>query len=578
MNTNFYPASTCSDVLRQSWTMPLLIFLATLVAGSIFQGSRGLYDRDETRYAECAREMLETGNFLIPQRDFRPHLTKPPLTYWALAAGMKVFGRNEWGVRFPNTLAFAFTVLLVALIGRIMYDEDHGLLAGMVYMSMIFPFAASSIVTTDTLLVLWEVAAIWAFLAGYRSTAPSRATWWFVLMYIFWGLGFLTKGVAILPVSSSLIIFWLVNRRRFVASPLTGTGIVLFLLIGTGWYIALGLLQPGAFSVFINEQITGRLFSDSLHRNSAWYAPFYLYLPILLLGPLPWSLFWPGTIKTIPFYGGRDGGRDIPVQGNHGARAIQTLKQTYAVILAALRNRPDLQLIVLWWAVPLVVFCLARSRLPLYILPLFAPMALATAAGLKQFPAMIKGTEKPSHVLSRFTTLAHAHVFMWIAFLIALKGVSATITMPQNARMLYKKVASHLTTSTLILADCDLNLDGLAFYSGKNIEYLGNKGALCQRVDDTWTSEMAEMARDGIPRVFIVPADEPYTLPSEGSTKGIPDGAACTTNLPNDMRMVYVPPFAFTKSTDHDLAMNNIRGKNPVMANGERAPVRYMPY
>ncbi len=571
MHTTSPSTNPCLGISRRRWTIPLLLFLVALAAGSIFQGSRGLYDRDETRYAECAREMLETRNFLVPQRDFRPHLTKPPMTYWAIAAGMKIFGKNEWGVRSPNALAFALTVLLVALIGRLLCDKDQGLMAGVVYMSMIFPFAASSIVTTDTLLVLWEVAAIWAFLAGYKSNTPSQATRWFVLMYIFWALGFLTKGVAILPVASAPVIFWLLNRRKFVKSPLTYTGMLLFTLLGMGWYIVLALSHPGAFSVFVNEQIIGRLFSNSLHRNSAWYAPFYLYLPILLLGPLPWSLLWPAMIKNIP--PGHNGNRrNIDTRRNH---AVAAIRRIHATIIEALRNKSGLQLIALWWAIPLIIFCLARSRLPLYILPLFAPMALVTVMGLEYLPGRIKGLCKPTHGYTPL--IAPCPIFLWMVFLIVLKGASATVTMPQNARTLYEKVASHLTKSTLILADCDLNLDGLAFYSGKNIEYLAKDDTSCQRTDDTWANEMAEMAKDGTPRIFIIPLDEPYALSPKGSSKGIPGGIT-GTNLPNDMYMVYVPALAPKRVTDNDLAMDNIRGWNSIMVSGEQVSKQHMRY
>ena len=71
----------------------LPLFVALLV-GVAFQGTRGLTETSETRYAECAREMLVTGNWLEPQLEFQPHWTKPPLAYWCIAAGMKVFGAN----------------------------------------------------------------------------------------------------------------------------------------------------------------------------------------------------------------------------------------------------------------------------------------------------------------------------------------------------------------------------------------------------------------------------------------------------------------------------------------------------
>ncbi|MCK4510708.1 glycosyltransferase, partial [bacterium] len=81
--------------LRLPGRTVLLIVLAALLAFA-FQGSRGLYETTEGRYAESAREMLETGDWLVPRLDYEPHWTKPPLTYWALAGGMALLGENEW--------------------------------------------------------------------------------------------------------------------------------------------------------------------------------------------------------------------------------------------------------------------------------------------------------------------------------------------------------------------------------------------------------------------------------------------------------------------------------------------------
>ena len=82
----------------------LVTAVAVLVAFS-FQGTRGLYGTTEGRYAESAREMLETGHGLVPQLDYQPHWTKPPLSCWTIAGGMALLGVNEWGARLSGALA-----------------------------------------------------------------------------------------------------------------------------------------------------------------------------------------------------------------------------------------------------------------------------------------------------------------------------------------------------------------------------------------------------------------------------------------------------------------------------------------
>ncbi len=454
----------------------LAVLIFAFVLGMLFQGSRGLYDRDETRYSECAREMLASGNFIVPQLDFKPHLTKPPFTYWAIASGMKLFGINEWGARFPNALAFAFTVFLVCLIGKGLWDTQTGLRAGIIYMTTLVPFVASNIVTTDTILVLWEVAAVWAFVRGYKAPGPKQARRWFILMFVFWGIAFLTKGPAIFPVAGGLALFWFLFRDRFKAFPLRPTGLILFVLVGFSWYWGIFRLYPDSVGLVLKEQLIGRLFSDCFHRNSAWYAPLYLYLPILILGSLPWVIWWPKIFRSAPSF-----------------RNWQ-----------AIRRHPSAFLLFSWWAVPLVVFSLASSRLPLYILPLFAPMALFTARGMK---LICKETDGRWNVVGD-VCLRPRFLTVWILSLIILKAGSAWVPAPQDARAFYKNIAGLISNNNLILADCDLNLNGLAFYMKKDIEYLVPRAdGLCARGEESWADENREIKEDAIPRILIVDDD-----------------------------------------------------------------------
>ena len=108
--------------------IPFFVFAITLGIGFCFQGTRGLYETSEGRYAECAREMLETGHYLEPQLGYQPHLNKPPLTYWAIMGNLKLLGNNEWAVRLYNAVAFALTVLVVTNLGSVLWNRKCGLI------------------------------------------------------------------------------------------------------------------------------------------------------------------------------------------------------------------------------------------------------------------------------------------------------------------------------------------------------------------------------------------------------------------------------------------------------------------
>ena len=322
------------------------VFFLALLLVLPFQGTRPFMGRDENRYPEVAYEMLQSGDYLVPHFKGRIHLTKPPLTYWAIAASYKLLGVSPWGARLPNALAFAFTTLFVFLMGKELFGKDAGYLAALLYMGTLVPFAAANIVTTDTLLVMWESAALWTFLRGIKEGRKR----WFLLMWLFWALAFLTKGTAILPVAAGAFLFWFINRKRFF-SPFYGPGILLFLALGLSWYLYIWIHIPGALNTFWVEQIYGRIFSDVFHRNSKWYAPFYLYLPLLTLGAFPVSWLWVKNISRFSW---------------------QAFKKAFC-------QKWEISYLTYQFGVPLVVFCLAKSRLPLYILPLYIPLALSGA-------------------------------------------------------------------------------------------------------------------------------------------------------------------------------------------------------
>ncbi len=356
----------------------LFYFFLALFLVLPFQGSRPLMGRDEYRYPEVAREMLKEGDFLIPHFEGRIHLTKPPLTYWAIAISYKLFGVHPFGARLPNAVAFSLTVMFVFLAGRELWGEEAARSAALIYLSMLVPFAAANIVTTDTLLVMWEAAAIWAFLWGLRLRR-KRA---FLLMWLFWALGFMTKGTAILPVASGTFLFWWLKRKE-LPNPFIPEGVFIFLVLGLSWYFYVWFTIPGAWHTFWVEQIYGRLFSDTFHRNSKWYAPFYLYLPLLTLGALPASLIWVKNLFRFSW---------------------QNFKKV-------LKSEWQILFLTCQFTVPLLVFWFAKSRLPLYILPLFVPLALLTSRVLMSSP------------ISSFQKF----LWGWLPFLVFLKWISSFI-------------------------------------------------------------------------------------------------------------------------------------------------------
>lgn len=298
--------------------------------------SRGLYETSEGRYAQVAKTMVVTSNYLIPALNNAPHLTKPPLTYWIIALGLKIFGVNTFGTRFFHALAWILSGLLILRIGELISNLKRGIFAASVFATGLFSSLGSWFLTTDTLLVLWQTAAFWSFLEYQKKDQILIA----LLFWIFWGLALLTKGpVALLP----LIFMIAFDKRNFL--KISRSYLWIFaILIGLSWYITLELKWPGLLSKLIFEEIYLRSATDFSGRNSAWWAP----LPIYILPILAASGFWLFGLKKNNKY------------------------EKHNIFF------------FYWIVISLIFFSIVQSRLTLYILPLTVPLSLLIALNLDE--------------------------------------------------------------------------------------------------------------------------------------------------------------------------------------------------
>ena len=330
----------------------------SMLVGIAFQGSRGIYETSEGRYAECAREMLESGNLLEPQLGYRPHWTKPALTYWTLVAGMKGFGVNEWGLRLPNALAFILTTMVVVMLGRKLFDQQTGVAAGLIYATSPFAVLAENSITTDTLLTLWETAAVFCFVAAWKSERSAIQRGWIAGIWVMFGLGFLTKGPpALLPLLPILLSSY---RNRGKLQCMSWLGLLLFFSTAFSWYAWAIATHPGLLRYWLGTEVVNRVASSSVH-NHAWYKGFTVILPPLLLG----LGFW-----LIPLI------RKICTQERAHLRALRI----------AITNNRSLRFLLMWLTLPLAILMVSRSKLELYGLPVFVPLALIAGHTLRRTP------------------------------------------------------------------------------------------------------------------------------------------------------------------------------------------------
>src|SRR5882724_10326335 len=125
-----------ADSGRRPWWLPAL----TLFTFFLLVGHRSLNEPDEGRYAEIAREMIELNDWLVPHLWYQPHLDKPPLTYWTVAASLCVFGENEWAVRLPLALAGISGVWVSYLFGLALGGQRVGVWSALILQSSLLYF------------------------------------------------------------------------------------------------------------------------------------------------------------------------------------------------------------------------------------------------------------------------------------------------------------------------------------------------------------------------------------------------------------------------------------------------------
>jgi len=431
------------------WRGPA-ISLALLVFILAFQGSRGLWEPDEGRYTDVALEMLRSGDFLNPALHHEvPHFTKPPLTYWSLASSIALFGHNEWAVRLPLALAFVFTVLAVYLLGKRLVPEKPCLPA-LVYATSLMPFVAANVVSTDTFLTLWETVAVLGFVAlrwdGARDPdSPRHDRTMRLVLWAGFGLAFMTKGPPALLPLLAILAFRLLDRpgddvERATRSPrprwVTPLSLLVFLLVGGTWFVVVVALDPSLLGYFLRYEVVDRVFTPVHQRNPEWYGAVKVYLPTLLVGALPWLL---------------------PVFRGLG-RAPRLLTQRFWRRVR--RDEPELLFLLLWLLLPLAVFSFARSRLPLYVLPLFAPISLLIGRQVARSFALTRARK--------------AWLAAWILGLLALKATAAYLPgRPEDSRRMARAIQAQVTAPYTEVAFFDRSPRyGLSLYLGVEIEQL----------------------------------------------------------------------------------------------------------
>ncbi|MCS6884406.1 MAG: glycosyltransferase family 39 protein [Acidobacteriota bacterium] len=331
------------------YTLLLFLFIPYFVN----LGANSLWDGNEGFYAEPPREMLETGDWLVPTYNYVPRFKKPPLTTWIIGASYKLFGVSEFSERLPIAVASVLTILLTYLLAQMLYGQDAALLAAVILATTLKFMVYSRQFAGDIFLTLFITCALTCFTKAMLDDKSSRL--YPLLGYTCIAFGILDKGIvaAVIPLSVTalfllLIRYW--SHLKLVFDPL---GYLMIILIGLPWYLLMTYRYGLEFvKVNILQETVMRYVSDALGSRAIDY-----YLWIYFAEASPWSIF----IVPVFIYWAKWLHKEW--------KRVKVLE-----ISLGLQTLP-----LVWFAFVLVFFSLSVGKRAVYIVPLYPASAILIA-------------------------------------------------------------------------------------------------------------------------------------------------------------------------------------------------------
>ena len=314
-------------------------------------GLRPLIAPDEARYCEIPREMIHSGDWIVPHLNGLRYFEKPVLGYWAIAASMLAFGENAFAARLPSALATGISALLIALLLRKAgAGRTATLLAPAAFLTCLGIFATGAFNVLDSMFSMLLTAALvlcygWHVQHDRRKQAILMAG-----VGVLCGLAFLVKGLVAFAVPAVVMLPFAIWEQRWKDMlKIAWLPILVAVLTSLPWCVAVAMREPDFIRHFFwvehLQRYTGT--SDRLHNHPIWF-----FLPLVLLGTLPWNMFAASTIA--------------------GFRKADL-------------RQPFYRFLVCWFVFPFLFFSLSRGKLGTYILPCYPPLVILMIVGLVNY-------------------------------------------------------------------------------------------------------------------------------------------------------------------------------------------------
>ncbi len=316
-------------------------------------GGANLFEPDEGRNAEKAREILLLNDWITPHENFLPVLDKPIFFYWLVAFSYKLFGISEWSARLPSAVAAIGCLFLVYRFARQWWGPWEALWGVAILLTNVEFFVLARIVISDMTVTFCVTLALCSFYSALHVESEKSRKLHCLLMYGALGAGTLAKGLIGVVVPGIVFFGYLLcthklsSLRKLYFFP----GALLFLVIVAPWYLWVNMRNPGYLRYYFWEEHVARYLTDDFDRTEPWF----YFFPVVTVGFLPWIVVLPWVVKD------------------------------------ALKNVDDKNIfLILWAVVPFLFFSFSKAKLPQYVLPIYPALALLSG---KTVASLVNGSD-----------------------------------------------------------------------------------------------------------------------------------------------------------------------------------------
>jgi 4-amino-4-deoxy-L-arabinose transferase len=328
---------------------PVLLLLFYLLLYMLPLNNMYLWEPDETRYSEISREMVSSGDWIVPRFLGLRYFEKPIAGYWVNSLSQMLWGDSNFSVRFGSAFSTGVSIFLVYHLAWLLWRRRPAAFnAALIYMTLGLVAGVGTFSVLDPMLTMWMTMSMWAYYLSLRARGPKGKAGAYALLGLACGMGFLTKGflALALPVISALPVA--INGKKFKDLLLYGPVAVLCAaLLSLPWCLAIAGREADFWNYFFWVEHIQRFAMENAQHDQ----PFWFYIPVFIGLSLPWLGLLPGGL-------------------------LLGVKQR--------RRQPELFFLLSWLLMPFIFFSAANGKLITYILPCMAPLALLLAARAEQ--------------------------------------------------------------------------------------------------------------------------------------------------------------------------------------------------